>query len=61
MNLILDDNNLHKSFAPLSLTRPVGNLRVGILTNDERWAHYLPEAKISFKTEDYLSNQFKLK
>ena len=59
MNLILDDNNLHKSFAPLSLTRPVGNLRIGILTNDERWSHYLPEANISFKTEDYLSNQFK--
>ena len=59
MNLILDDNNLHKSFAPLSLTRPVGNLRIGMLTNDERWAHYLPEANISFKTEDYLSKQFK--
>ena len=59
MNLILDDHNLHKSFAPLSLTRPIGNLRIGVLTNDERWAHYLPEANISFKTEDYLSKQFK--
>ena len=58
MNIILDDSNLHQAFAPHSLTRPVGDLRFGILTNKERWSHYLPEARISFKTKDYLSKQF---
>ena len=58
MNIILHDNNLHLRFAPLTLTRPVGDLRVGILTNTERWAIWIPEATISFQTEDYLSTKF---
>lgn len=58
MELILHDNNLHLRFAPLTLTRPVGDLRVGILTNAERWAKWIPEATISFQTEAYLAQQF---
>jgi len=60
MNIILHDNNLHLRFAPLTLTRPVGDLRVGILTNTERWAKWIPEASISFRTESYLSKKFPL-
>jgi len=59
MNINLDDCGLHLRFAPLTLTRPVGNLRVGILTNDERWAKFLPETEIGFITETYLSKKFK--
>jgi UDP-N-acetylglucosamine diphosphorylase/glucosamine-1-phosphate N-acetyltransferase len=59
MNINLDDCGLHLRFAPLTLTRPIGNLRVGILTNDERWAKFLPEAEIGFITEAYLSKKFK--
>ncbi len=58
MNLVLHDNNLHLRFAPLTLTRPVGNLRMGILTNDERWKLLLPEANIYFQTETYLEGKF---
>jgi len=58
MNIILNDSDLHKAFAPLSLTRPVGDLRIGVFTNKERWTYYLPEAIISFKTENYLAKQF---
>jgi len=58
MNIILHDNNLHLRFAPLTLTRPVGDLRIGILTNTERWAIWIPEATISFQTEVYLSTKF---
>lgn len=58
MNIILHDNGLHLRFAPLTLTRPVGDLRVGILTNAERWAKWIPEAAISFRTEGYLSTKF---
>lgn len=58
MNIQLHDNNLHLRFAPLTLTRPVGNLRMGIFTNDERWKLFLPDATISFQTESYLSKKF---
>jgi UDP-N-acetylglucosamine diphosphorylase/glucosamine-1-phosphate N-acetyltransferase len=58
MIIQLNDNNLHKRFAPLSLTRPIGNLRVGILTNNERWELFLPEAQICYNTEDYLQGKF---
>jgi UDP-N-acetylglucosamine diphosphorylase/glucosamine-1-phosphate N-acetyltransferase len=58
MKIELDDNGLHLRFAPLSLTRPVGNLRMGIFTNDERWRRFLPDVKISYQTEKYLSGKF---
>jgi UDP-N-acetylglucosamine diphosphorylase/glucosamine-1-phosphate N-acetyltransferase len=58
MKINLDDNGLHLRFAPLTLTRPVGNLRMGILTNDERWKLYLSDAEIGFNTEKYLSGKF---
>ena len=61
MNIILHDLSNHLTFAPLSLTRPVGNLRAGMWTNDERWQFYLPEAEISFKTEVYLADKFPVK
>lgn len=60
MKIQLHDNEKHLAFAPLTLTRPVGNLRMGILTNDERWQLLLPEASISFETEDYLEDKFPL-
>lgn len=59
MRILLSDNGLHLRFAPLTLTRPVGNLRMGILTNDERWKQFIPAANIFFETEDYLQNKFK--
>lgn len=58
MNIILHDNGKHLKFAPLSLTRPVGNLRMGMFTNDERWKMYQPNATVSYVTEEYLSKKF---
>jgi len=58
MKINLSDNGLHLRFAPLTLTRPVGYLRIGIFTNTERWKHYIPEAEIGFLTENYLSGRF---
>nr|WP_299201594.1 putative sugar nucleotidyl transferase [uncultured Brumimicrobium sp.] len=58
MNIILHDLSNHLIFAPLTLTRPVGNLRSGMWTNDERWRFYLPEATVSFQTEEYLVDKF---
>ncbi|HIP32553.1 MAG TPA: glucose-1-phosphate thymidylyltransferase [Crocinitomicaceae bacterium] len=58
MKIQLHDNKKHLDFAPLTLTRPVGNLRMGILTNDERWKLLVPNVEIYFETEDYLSEKF---
>lgn len=35
-----------KLFAPLTLTRPVDDLRIGVLTIREKWEHYLKSARI---------------
>lgn len=60
MKIILHDNGLHLKFAPLTLTRPVGELRIGIFTNSERWKYLNPGAEISFQTEEYLKQVFGL-
>lgn len=59
MIIHLHDNGLNLRFAPLTLTRPVGNLRMGIFTNDERWKLFLPDAQVGFITENYLQKRFK--
>jgi UDP-N-acetylglucosamine diphosphorylase/glucosamine-1-phosphate N-acetyltransferase len=58
MKINLDDNGLHLRFAPLTLSRPVGNLRMGIYTNNERWERLLPECEVGFITESYLHDKF---
>lgn len=58
MKINLDDNGLHLRFAPLTFSRPVGNLRMGIYTNDERWKRLLPDCEVGFITETHLQSKF---
>lgn len=58
MIIQLHDSEKHLHFAPLTLTRPLGALRCGILTNEERWKILVPGAGISFMTEEYLSEVY---
>lgn len=58
MKINLDDNGLQLRFAPLTLSRPIGNLRIGIYTNNERWERLLPECEVGYITEDYLQKKF---
>jgi UDP-N-acetylglucosamine diphosphorylase/glucosamine-1-phosphate N-acetyltransferase len=58
MKIVLHDNGLHLRFAPLTLTRPVGELRIGGMTNVERWKLLSPGAEIYFETEAYLQTAF---
>lgn len=58
MNIILADFEAHVRFAPLSLTRPIGDIRIGLFTNLERWSILLPENLIGFRSEHYLSDEF---
>ena len=41
MAIILFDDNAHQTLLPLTFTRPVGDLRIGILTIAEKWARFL--------------------
>ncbi|MFW5761584.1 MAG: GlmU family protein [Cyclobacteriaceae bacterium] len=60
MNLILfDQPDIFTSLLPLTYTRPVAMMRVGILTIAEKWKKYL-NLPISFLTTDYLQEKFGL-
>lgn len=43
---------------PLSYTRPVADLRVGILKVSEKWSSRLKTSSISYRTEHYLEEKF---
>ena len=57
MNFLLSDMGLHDRFKPLTLTRPVGAMRMGTLTFAERWEHVLGQL-VGYDTEDYLSGKY---
>lgn len=46
-----------ESLLPLSYTRPVGNLRVGVLTLQEKW-RLLLDVNVTYYTEPYLQLKF---
>lgn len=60
MAIILFDDNSHQTLLPLTYTRPVADLRIGILTIAEKWAKYF-DLSYSFSTADYLQEKFPLK
>ena len=57
MNYILFDGPRRNNLLPLTYTRPVAEIRVGILTIREKWEAFL-ESTITFVTEDYLSDKY---
>jgi UDP-N-acetylglucosamine diphosphorylase/glucosamine-1-phosphate N-acetyltransferase len=58
MNVILFDNpTIRQDLLPFTFTRPVADIRVGILTISEKWEKYL-KVTPTFSTEPYLSNKF---
>lgn len=60
MNIILSDTENRDNLLPLTYTRPVGGIRVGIFTFAERWEKIFSNA-VSFLTIDYLSKKFPVK
>ncbi len=56
-NIILFDPETRNQLLPFTFTRPVCELRVGILTIREKWELYL-NARGSFITQDYLTDKF---
>lgn len=53
--ILFDDSR--SDLLPLTFTRPVGDIRVGILTIKEKWERHF-NASFSFLTEEYLSSKF---
>ena len=58
MNIILFDNK-REDFYPLSLTRPIAEFRLGVLTIKEKWGNYFDS--VSTLSNDYLAEKFNTK
>lgn len=59
MAIILFDDNAYQTLLPLTYTRPVADIRIGIVTIAQKWATYLKQG-YSFQTQDYLQAKFPL-
>ncbi|MFY7758232.1 MAG: putative sugar nucleotidyl transferase, partial [Flavobacterium stagni] len=57
MNYILFDGPVRTALLPFTFTRPVCDIRVGILTIREKWEKHLGYTTTTL-TEDYLSEKF---
>lgn len=60
MNYILFDDYSRNNLLPFTYTKPVCEIRIGILTIKEKWEKYL-NAPVSYFTQDYLGEKYKLK
>lgn len=58
MQIVFSDAHYWNGFLPLTFTRPVSELRCGILTFSERWQKLLNQSEIAYITEDYLQKKY---
>ncbi|UJP65257.1 GlmU family protein [Mongoliitalea daihaiensis] len=57
--VLFDDPAIRGSLLPFTFTRPVAEIRVGILKISEKWQRYLG-GNISYLTQEYLQTKFPL-
>jgi UDP-N-acetylglucosamine diphosphorylase/glucosamine-1-phosphate N-acetyltransferase len=57
MNYILFDSDVRTSLLPLTYTRPVADIRIGVLTIREKWEKYLGLTTTTI-TEEYLEEKY---
>lgn len=57
MTIIFFDDQCRESLFPLTFTRPVADLRIGILKISEKWLFHL-NGESSYLTEEYLAVKF---
>lgn len=55
--ILFDEPQARIALLPLTFTRPVSEIRIGIQTITEKWEDFL-QTKISFATEDYLQQKY---
>lgn len=58
--ILYDDAAIRAQLLPLTFTRPVSEIRCGVWTLTEKWAHHLGVG-LSFLTEPYLQLKYPLK
>ncbi len=58
MNYILVDHQ-SETFYPLTLTRPISELRCGMLTIREKWVKMLKTEQVNYLAQDHLSGKYK--
>ncbi len=56
--ILIDLESDWQNLLPLTYTRPISELRCGILTLKEKWEHYLNSREISYYTQSYLSKKY---
>ncbi|WP_404984772.1 GlmU family protein [Chryseobacterium sp. M5] len=59
MQLVFSDAQYWEDFLPLTFTRPIAEMRCGILTFSERWQKILETTEVSWFTEMYLQQKFR--
>lgn len=59
MNIILFGDDHFLDLRPLTFTRPISELRCGILTIKEKWEKHF-NLKASYITQDYLAEKYKI-
>ncbi|MBT8238407.1 MAG: GlmU family protein [Croceitalea sp.] len=60
MNYILSDGNHREALLPFTYTRPIADIRFGILTIRDKWEAFLGK-KTSFLSEPYLEKKYPLR
>ncbi|MBL6871044.1 MAG: glucose-1-phosphate thymidylyltransferase [Flavobacteriales bacterium] len=57
LKYVLFDGSYHHKLMPLTLTRPVSDLRVGIFKIHQKWSNFL-KSDVSIRTKKYLAKKF---
>ena len=61
MNIILfDSEDLRKQLKPFTLTRPISELRTGVLTITEKWKCFFPDSSVSVQSSIYIMEKYQL-
>ena len=60
MNIVLFDGEERENLLPLTFTKPVASLRMGVLTFTERWEKLL-NTTVSYETVPYLAEKFPIR
>lgn len=56
--IIFDDPAVHMNLLPITYTRPVSYIRVGITTIYEKWKYFIKDAEFSSYVDPYLMKKF---
>lgn len=59
--IIFDMPDVRENLLPLTFTRPISHIRIGITTIKEKWQHFFPKDSFSYWTKEYLQPKYPTK